>query len=251
MSAQAGEMLVESPAPATRPSHAAEVEEFVGTLRADRTGRLHRAAAEATALHETSFFRESVTFDLLRVTILARLIAAIDARRTLRVWSAAGSTGQEAYSVAMLIREHFAELAEWDVKIIGTDLSGDAIDRARRGRYRRLEVNRGLPARMLVKYLARDGDEWEIHPGLRSMCEFKEADLCAPLPELPQFDLVLLRNVLLYLSQADRSAAFASVRRQMAPEAVLVLGAAEQAEDSTTLFQAVFARECCYYRPAA
>ncbi len=83
------------------------------------------------------------------------------------------------------------------------------------------------------------------------MCEFKEADLCAPLPELPQFDLVLLRNVLLYLSQPDRSAAFASVRRQMAPEAVLVLGAAEQAEDSTTLFQAAFARECCYYRPAA
>ena len=245
MSAQA--VLLERHAPGPRPVYAPGVEEFVSPLRADRVGRLHRAVAEASTLLETSFFRERETFDLLRETILPRMIANNAAERRLRIWSAAASTGQEAYSVAMLIREHFAELAEWDVKIIGTDLSGDAIEYARRGRYRRAEVNRGLPARMLMKYFVREGDEWEIHPGLRSMCEFAEADLCMPLPELPQFDVVLLRNVLLYLPQAGRSYALGSVSRQMAREGVLLLGAAEQAEDSTNLFQAEFAGECCYY----
>ena len=118
----------------------------------------------------------------------------------------------------MLLREHFAELADWDIRIIGTDLSCEAIEYAKRGRYRRMEVNRGLPARMLLKYLAREGDEWEIAPELRTMCEFAQADLCAPLPELPGFDLVLLRNVLLQLPQRDVSSVFYQGVRADEPE---------------------------------
>jgi chemotaxis protein methyltransferase CheR len=149
----------------------------------------------------------------------------------------------------MLICEHFPELTRWDVKIVGTDLSHQVVEYAHRGRYRRLEVNRGLPARMLVKYLVRDGDEWDIAPRLRSMCEFRHINLCAPLPKLPVFDLVLLRNVLLYFPQQDRSCVFSDVYRQMAPDGYLLLGAAEQAEDSTNLFKAEFAKDCYYYRP--
>jgi chemotaxis protein methyltransferase CheR len=229
---------------------ASTLKDFVSILRVDRTPQLHRAVAEAMTINETSFFRDGKPFDLLREKILPELIAKNSATRRLRIWSAANSTGQEAYSIAMLIAEHFPELAAWDVRIVGTDISAQVIEYARRGRYRRMEVNRGLPARMLVKYMVRHDDEWEIAPALRSMCEFKYANLCAPLPELPVFDLVLLRNVLLYFPQQDRSCVFSDVYRQMAPGGYLLLGSAEQAEDSTNLFQVQFANDCYFYRPS-
>jgi chemotaxis protein methyltransferase CheR len=150
----------------------------------------------------------------------------------------------------MLLCEHFTELANWDLKIVGTDISHEVIEYAKLGRYRRMEVNRGLPARMLVKYLVRDGEEWEVTPKLRAMCEFECADLCAPMPTLHQFDLVMLRNVLFYFTQEDRGSVFRGVHRQIAPGGYLVLGASEQAEDSTKLFQPEFAKECYFYRPS-
>lgn len=151
--------------------------------------------------------------------------------------------------MAMLITEYFPSLAGWDVKIIGTDISRQVIDYARRGKYRRLEVNRGLPARMLLKYMHREGDEWEVSPAIRSMCEFHYANLCAPLHRMPVFDLVLLRNVLLYFPQEDRRSLFQDVHQQMAPAGYLILGNAEQAEDSTNLFEVEFASNSYFYRP--
>jgi chemotaxis protein methyltransferase CheR len=170
-------------------------------------------------------------------------------KRRLRIWSAASSTGQEAYSVAMSIAEYFPDLAQWDVKIIGTDISRHVVDYAQRGRYRRLEVNRGLPARMLLKYMVREGEEWEVVSRIRSMCEFRYANLCAPMPQLPVFDLVMLRNLLLYFSQHDRKVLFKEIHHKMAPGGYLVLGNAEQAEDSTNLFEVEFAANCYFYRP--
>jgi chemotaxis protein methyltransferase CheR len=228
---------------------AANQEEFVSVLRVDQAPHLQRAMTEAMTIHETRFFRDGRVFDVLRDTILPRLIEAKSTTRRLRIWSAACSTGQEAYSVAMLLCEHFPALVDWDVKIVGTDSSSQVVEYAERGRYRRIEVNRGLPARMLVKYLTRDVEEWEIAARLKSMCEFQCADLCGPLPKLPVFDLVLLRNVLLYFSEQDRSEVYSDVHRQMEPGGCLVLGASEQAEDSTQLFQAEFAQACYYYRP--
>ena len=151
--------------------------------------------------------------------------------------------------MAMSIAEYFPDLVNWDVKILGTDISRHVVDYARRGRYRRLEVNRGMPARMLLKYMVRDGEEWEIIPRIRSMCEFHYANLCAPLPQLPMFDLVMLRNVLLYFSQHDRRALFREIHRKMSSRGYLVLGNAEQAEDSTKLFEVEFAASCYFYRP--
>ena len=112
-----------------------------------------------------------------------------------------------------------------------------------------MEVNRGLPARMLVKYFERDGEEWEMCEGVRGMCEFVQVNLCAPLPTLPVFDLVLLRNVLLYLPQPNRGVVFRAVHRKMAPDGFLLLGSAEQAEDSTNLFGVKFASHCYFYQP--
>ena len=228
---------------------APNLEGLVSILRVDRAMHLHRAVAEAMTINETSFFRDVKPFDMLRRNIIPRLIEQRQGERKLRIWSAASSTGQEAYSVAMLLCEHFPELSRWDVKIIGTDISRGVIDYAERAKYRRMEVNRGLPARMLVKYLERQGDEWQICAKVRALCEFKLANLCATLPRLPVFDLVMLRNVLLYFPQQDRSCVFSDVYRQTAPGGFLVLGNAEQAEDSTNLFQVEFASDCYFYRP--
>jgi chemotaxis protein methyltransferase CheR len=235
--------------PIARMAGASNLEDFVNILRADRPTHLHRAVAEAMTINETSFFRDMKPFEMLREVILPRLIEQQAGQRRLRLWSAASSTGQEAYSLAMLITEYFPLLAGWDVKIIGTDISRQVIDYAREGRYRRLEVNRGLPAWMLLKYLQREGEEWEVSPAIRSMCEFHCANLCEPLPRLPVFDLVLLRNVLLYFPQADRRNVFKAVYRHMAPTGYLVLGNAEQAEDSTNLFEVEFALNSYFYRP--
>jgi chemotaxis protein methyltransferase CheR len=236
--------------PIARRAGASTLEDFVAILRVDRAPQLHRAVAEAMTINETSFFRDGKPFDLLRAKVLPELIERNSATRKLRIWSAANSTGQEAYSIAMLIAEHFPQLASWDVKIVGTDISAQVIEYARRGCYSRLEVNRGLPARMLVKYFARHGDEWQVLPALRSICEFRCANLCAPLPRLPVFDLVLLRNVLLYFPQQDCNCVFRDVYRQMAPDSYLLLGSSEQAEDSTDLFHVQFAKDCYFYRPS-
>jgi chemotaxis protein methyltransferase CheR len=235
--------------PIARMAGASNLEDFVNILKSDRPVHLHRAVAEAMTINETSFFRDLKPFEMLQEVILPRLIERRAGERRLRVWSAASSTGQEAYSLAMLITEYFPSLAGWDVKIIGTDISRQVIDYARRGRYRRLEVNRGLPARMLLKYMHREGDEWEVSATIRSMCEFHNANLCAPMPGLPVFDLVLLRNVLLYFPQEDRRSVFQQVYRHMAPAGYLVLGNAEQAEDSTNLFEVEFASHSYFYRP--
>lgn len=232
-----------------RMAGASNLEDFVNLLRSDGPVHLHRAVAEAMTVNETSFFRDVKPFELLRETILPRLIESRRAERRLRIWSAASSTGQEAYSLAMLVTEHLPEIAHWDVKIIGTDISRQVVEYARKGRYRRLEVNRGLPARMLLKYMTREDEEWEVQPKIRAMCEFQYANLCAALPALPVFDLVLLRNVLLYFSQEDRSAVFRDVHRQMAADGYLLLGNAEQAEESTSLFEVEFSASSYFYRP--
>ena len=230
---------------------ASNLEDFVHLLRSDRPAHLHRAVAEAMTINETSFFRDVKPFEVLRDAILPQLIGNRRRERRLRIWSAASSTGQEAYSLAMTIVEHFPEAALWDVKIIGTDISRQVVEYAQRGRYRRLEVNRGLPARMLLKHMTRDGEEWEVQPRVRAMCDFQYVNLCVALPKLPVFDLVLLRNVLLYFSQEDRCSVFRSVHRQIASDGYLLLGNAEQAEESTNLFEVEFSANSYFYRPVA
>lgn len=236
--------------PLARVAGATNLEGLVNILRMDRPAQLQRAVAEAMTINETSFFRDVTPFEALRHTVLPALIEQKQQERRLRIWSAASSTGQEAYSVAMLLVENFPELARWDVKIIGTDISRQVVEYAKRARYRRMEVNRGLRARLLVKYFEREGEEWEVCAKVRALCDFQVANLCAPLPKLPVFDLVMLRNVLLYFPQRDRTCVFSDVYRQMQGQGYLVLGNAEQAEDSTNLFEAEFASGCYFYRPA-
>lgn len=224
--------------------------QLVAALRMDAGPHLQRSVAEAMTINETSFFRDSATFDLLREELLPALLAARRERRTLRMWSAASSSGQEAYSLAMLLREHFPALASWKVEIVGTDISAAMVERSRAGRFQRIEINRGLPARLLLKYMVRTGDEWEAAPEIRSLCTFYQRNLCDPSPRAERFDVILLRNVLIYFPAETRHRILLDVHRTLAPDGVLMLGMSEQPRMESH-WQTVLTPRTVWYRPVS
>jgi chemotaxis protein methyltransferase CheR len=224
------------------------LEDLVADLRRQPESPLRHSVAEAMTINETSFFRDNSPFELMRIALLPSLIERRRSSRTLRLWSAASSTGQEAYSLAMLLREHFPELASWKIEILGTDISSEMVDRSRAGRYQRIEINRGLPARFLLKYLLRVDDEWEVSPDLRALCRFEQRNLCS-LPFLFQaFDIILLRNVLLYFSAETRRHVLLQMHRALAPDGYLLLGSSEQ-PGMQRHWLPVLAESSCYYKP--
>ncbi|HVZ83324.1 MAG TPA: protein-glutamate O-methyltransferase CheR [Terracidiphilus sp.] len=225
-----------------------QLEELVQHLRIRRNPILERAVAEAMTINETSFFRDGRPFELLRTELLPKLIEARRPQRTLRFWSAACSTGQEGYSIAMLLLENFPSLAGWNIRIEGTDLSSNVVSRAQQGRYHRIEMNRGLPARNVVKYFDHVGEDWSVKSEIRNLCNFRVANLCEQLPFHERFDVIFLRNVMLYFSQETRRALLANVHRLLAPDGVLFLGSAEQPADPS-LWQAILAGGTCHFRP--
>jgi chemotaxis protein methyltransferase CheR len=202
---------------------------------------------EAMTTNETSFFRDTHPFELLREEVLPALARTRAIQRTLNIWSAAASTGQEAYSIAMTLREHCAQLATWDVSILGTDLSREVLDKAREGRYAQIEVNRGLPVSLLVKYFDRAGPAWRVKPDLQRGVEFRQLNLMLPFPVLPRMDVVFLRNVLIYFDADTKRDVLTRVRNTMAPDGYLFLGAAETTLQFDGLFERVpRARGNCY-----
>ena len=205
--------------------------ELVARLRAHAGGELRRRVLDAMTINETSFFRDVHLFASMRTTVLPALLAARADARRLTIWSAASSSGQEPYSVAMLLLEHFPQLAHWSVRIVATDLSREMLDRARRGRYTQFEVNRGLPLPMQLKYFHRHGTEFELSSQVRQMVELREVNLAGPLPPLPAIDLVLMRNVLIYFDQSTRQRVLTHVRRVMSPDGWLCLGSGETIAD--------------------
>lgn len=221
---------------------------LVAALRQQPNTAIKRSIAEAMTINETSFFRDRVPFEILRLDLIPALIRKRESTRRLRFWSAACSTGQEAYSLAMLLWEQFPQLRDWQVEIIGTDISSDVVERARDGRYQRLEVNRGLPARYLVKYMRRVEDEWEVVPELRRMCRFHQRNLCNGPMLLEKYDGILLRNVMLYFSIETRRRLLLNLHRMLAPDGFLILGSGEQPE-LPGHFRAVMLRDSCYYEP--
>ena len=227
------------------------LEELVDHLRIRKNSSLERAVAEAMTINETSFFRDGRPFELLRTELLQPLIEARRSTRTLRFWSGACSTGQEGYSIAMLLRENFTALVGWNIRIEGTDISNEVVDRARRGAYHRIEMNRGLPARHVIRYFDHVGEDWVAKDEIRQMCNFRQANLCQPpLPFQDRFDVIFLRNVMLYFSQDTRRILMAGIHRLLAPDGVLFLGSAEQPADST-IWNAILAGGTCYFRPKA
>jgi chemotaxis protein methyltransferase CheR len=199
-------------------------------------------------INETSFFRDTPTFDLLREELLPKMIAARRETRTLRIWSAASASGQEAYSLAMLLREHFPALANWKIDILGTDLSAEMVRRSSAGRYQRLEINRGLPARFLLKYMVRTGDEWEAEPNIKGICRFQQRNLCDAQPMWERFDFIFLRNVMIYFPLDTRHKVLLGMHRALAADGALFLGMSEQPRMDTH-WETVLTPKAVWYRP--
>ncbi len=221
---------------------------LVGQLRGARGSRLHDHVVEALTTNETSFFRDIHPFDTLRTAVLPELVKQRAAVRRLSIWCAACSSGQEPFSIAMVIREHFPQLASWNVDILGTDLSEGMLARAAAGVYSQLEVNRGVPAPLLVKYFARDGAGWRLSPEIRRMVRFRGGNLARPWPLAPPVDLLMLRNVLIYFAVPTKHEILERAHRALAPDGVLFLGGTETTLGVHDGFERVAAGRTTYYR---
>jgi chemotaxis protein methyltransferase CheR len=203
------------------------VRALVARLSVGPGNGLHEQVVEAMTTNETFFFRDASPFEGLRQAVLPDLVRRRAAERRLHIWSAACSSGQEPYSVAMLLREHRCVPEGWGVRILASDLSAAMLERAREGRYSQLEVSRGLPAALLAKYFERQGPEWQIKAELRRMVELSRVNLIEAWPAQPPLDVVLLRNVLIYFDVPTKKRILANVRRVLRPDGYLFLGGAE------------------------
>ncbi len=188
---------------------------------------LLREVTEAMTTNESFFFRDIKPFDQFRDVVLPAMMTARATKKTLRIWSAACSSGQEAYSLSILLKEHAAKLAGWKIEIVGTDISSEILEKARSGLYSQFEVQRGLPIQYLVKYFKKTNEAWQIDPAIRGMVQFKEFNLLHDLKSLGQFDIVFCRNVLIYFDQPTKSKVLDSISRIMPDDGFLYLGGAE------------------------
>ncbi len=225
------------------------IRELIALLRHRPEGSLHRTVVEAMTINETSFFRDGAPFTCMERSLIPRLIQARKTQRRLRFWSAACASGQEAYSLAILLKEKFPELEDWDVRIFGTDLSQAMIERAREGSYSDLEVARGLSIVRKNRFTMHIGPRWTMQPELRAQCSFTRLNLCAPLPLLPVFDGILLRKVMLYISAADRVQLLCIMHRQLASDGFLFLGSSEQLPPEMDIFEMRVQEKAYFYCP--
>jgi chemotaxis protein methyltransferase CheR len=220
------EYLVESRLlPLARQGGHPDVDAYVKELSTRRNATALKQVVEALTTNETSWFRDSDPFTALRQSIFPGL-AKTRSTRHLRVWAAACSSGQEPYSILMTAQDT-PELAGWKIDMLATDLSQEMLDRAQKGEYSQLEVNRGLPATTMVRHFERSGLNWRINPTLAAQVQFRQLNLVRPFPPMGRFDVVFLRNVLIYFDLATKRDILRRVRQVMAPDGHLFLGAAE------------------------
>jgi chemotaxis protein methyltransferase CheR len=211
-------------------------------------GGLHDRVVEAMTTNETSFFRDRHPFIALKDQLLPELLLARAQQRRLSVWSGACSSGQEAYSVLMLLMEAFPLVKLWDVKMLGTDLSPKMVERARLGVYSHIETGRGLPAALLAKYFEPDGTSWRVRGELRKKTMWKVLNLTLGDTAQGKFDLIFLRNVLIYFNQETRARVLKSIVRAMYPDSYLLLGSTETAYGCSDELEAITIGRTTAYR---
>jgi chemotaxis protein methyltransferase CheR len=229
--------LVESRlVPLARKAGLAGIPELVQRMKGSAEA-LTTEVVEAMTTNETFFFRDKVPFDHLRDTILPALLQSRASRKSLRIWSAACSTGQEPYSIAMCLKEKAAQLAGWRIEIVGTDLSQEVLDKSRAGIYSQFEVQRGLPIQLLVKYFAQIGELWQLNSEIRGMVQYRQLNLLQDFSSLGKFDVVFCRNVLIYFDQQTKTQIFERIARVTEPDGMLMLGAAESVVGITNAFR--------------
>lgn len=235
-------------APVLREEGLPNLDALVARMQGFAGGPLRQRIVEAMTTNETSFFRDIHPFTALRETIIPQLLESNRAARSVDIWCGASSTGQEPYSIAMLLREHFPALRQWRVRILATDYTSDVLNRARAGRFSQIEVNRGLPTPLLLKYFRQEGIEWVIKDEIREMVEFQRMNLIERWPVLPRMDVVFLRNVLIYFDARTKAALLPRIHRTLRPSGYLFLGAVESVLNIAPGFVEHQAGRTLYYR---
>jgi len=232
--------------PVARQVGAASVADFLANLQRKPNPADQRRIIDALTTNETSWFRDREPFSALTDVVLPELVKTRGTNRKVRLWSAASSSGQEAYSLAITLQENLP--AGWSYEIMGSDISTEMVKRAEAAEYSQVEVNRGLPASQLVQYFERAGAHWRITPGLRRNVSFKLMNLTAPLPAMPPFDVIFLRNVLIYFDVATKKSVLRNVARLLRPDGWLFLGAAETTIGIDDNYERVAAGRTSAYR---
>jgi chemotaxis protein methyltransferase CheR len=235
--------------PLCRKAGLAGISELVQKMKGGSTP-ITDQVVEAMTTNETFFFRDKVPFDHYRESIMPEILRARASRKSMRIWCAAGSTGQEPYSLAMCMKEMSAALAGWRVEIVATDLSQEVLEKSKAGIYSQFEVQRGLPIQMLVKYFKQTGELWQINPDIRAMVQHRQLNLLRDFSQLGIFDVIFCRNVLIYFDQETKINIFNRLANATEPDGFLVLGAAETVVGLTDVFKPYPERRGLY-RPNA
>jgi chemotaxis protein methyltransferase CheR len=232
--------------PVARRHGLATLAELIAKLKRGPAAELGIEVVEAMTTNETFFFRDKIPFENFRAIMMPSMIAARQREKRIRIWCAACSTGQEPYSLAMMLHEMSADLSGIRVDVVATDLSGEVLERAKAGVYSQFEVQRGLPIHNLVKFFTQVGDGWQIAPVIRTMVQFRTLNLLNDFSPLGSFDIVFCRNVLIYFDQDTKIGVFNRIARQMPGDGYLVLGAAETVVGLTDEFKPVPDRRGLY-----
>ncbi|SEC89190.1 protein-glutamate O-methyltransferase CheR [Bradyrhizobium sp. B124] len=222
--------------PLARRSNLAGIPELVQKMKGGAE-MLTSEVVEAMTTNETFFFRDKIPFDHLKDAVLPALAQARAARRSLRIWCAASSTGQEPYSIAMLLKEMTALFTGWRIEIIATDLSQAVLEKSKAGLFSQFEVQRGLPIQLLVKHFVQKGELWQLNADIRGMVQHRQLNLLQDISHLGTFDVIFCRNVLIYFDQQTKAGIFGKISRMLEPDGVLALGAAESVVGITNLFR--------------
>lgn len=205
----------------------ASISEIIPVLKAAQNKDLIQDVIDAMMTNETLFFRDDKPFKQFRSSVLPAILKSREKQKKLRIWSAACSTGQEPYSIGMILRETIPNIAEWNIEIFATDLSQTALEQARAGKYSQFEIQRGLPIQMAMKNFVQQGVQWQINDVLRSMVKFETFNLLDPMERLGTFDIVLCRNVLIYFDEKIKKTVLSALSRRMASDGFLFLGGSE------------------------
>jgi chemotaxis protein methyltransferase CheR len=225
--------------PVARKAGHASLGDLVEALKRGGDELLMATVVEAMATNESFFFRDKIPFEHFRSIVMPALLAARRNGRSIRIWCAAASTGQEPYSLAMCLKDMAPDIAGWRIEILATDLCADVLEKARAGLYSQFEVQRGLPIQLLIKHFIQVGELWQIAPELRAMVKFRQLNLLSDFSQLGVFDLIFCRNVLIYFDQATKIEVLDRLSRMTASDGFLVLGAAETVVGLTDSFKVV------------
>jgi chemotaxis protein methyltransferase CheR len=225
--------------PVARKHNLASLDQVCDAVRTRQESAMIADITESMMSCGTQFFRDKKPFDLFSTVVLPQLMAARDESRKIRFWCAGCSSGQEAYSLAMLLKEQQEQLQGWQFEILATDLSEGILAKAKAGIYSQFEVQRGLPIRMLIKYFRQNGDKWHMDSGVRSMVDFKPFNLLEHPRALGRFDVILCRNVLTYFDQPTKAKTLSHIADVLAKDGVLYLGLSETVMGVSEEFKAI------------